>query len=114
MVDPGLAPGGIKLARQRPSRLAQVRRGEILELLDQDVGAARWRGAQHRLVGAFEEEPGATERRGAKPPHDTSACAARVHWNDMSRHLEMSEPRPEEMVMQPRTFCWVVSAAQIE
>ena len=23
----------------------------------------------------------------------------------MSRHLEMSEPRPEEMMMQPRTFC---------
>jgi len=36
------------------------------------------------------------------------------HWNVMSRHFEMSEPRPEEMMMQPRTFCAVVSAAQIE
>ncbi|MET3316517.1 hypothetical protein ABIF41_008358 [Bradyrhizobium japonicum] len=32
----------------------------------------------------------------------------------MSRHLEMSEPRPEEMMMQPRTFCAVTSAAQTE
>ena len=36
------------------------------------------------------------------------------HWNVMSRHLEMSEPRPEEMVMQPRIFCAAMSAAQIE
>src|ERR1700744_4443916 len=35
------------------------------------------------------------------------------HWNVISRHLEMSEPRPEEMVMQPRTFCAVLSLAQI-
>ena len=27
----------------------------------------------------------------------------------MSRHLEMSEPSPDEIVMQPRTFCWVAS-----
>ncbi|MGY3106329.1 hypothetical protein ACVWWR_002445 [Bradyrhizobium sp. LM3.2] len=32
----------------------------------------------------------------------------------MSRHLEMSEPRPEEMMMQPRTFCALTSAAQTE
>jgi len=38
----------------------------------------------------------------------------RRHWNVMSRHFEMSEPRPEEMVMQPRIFCAVVSAAQTE
>ena len=31
--------------------------------------------------------------------------------NVMSRHFEMSEPRPEEMVMQPRSFCAEVSAA---
>ena len=35
------------------------------------------------------------------------------HWNVMSRHFEMSEPSPEEMVMQPRTFCAVLSLAQI-
>ncbi len=31
----------------------------------------------------------------------------------MSRHFEISEPRPEEMVMQPRIFWVVVSLAQI-
>jgi hypothetical protein len=31
----------------------------------------------------------------------------------MSRHFEMSEPRPELIVMQPRTFWAVVSLAQI-
>ena len=32
----------------------------------------------------------------------------------MSTHLETSEPSPVEIVMQPRTFCCVVSRAQIE
>ena len=42
-----------------------------------------------------------------------TVSAAASHWKVMSRHFEMSEPRPEEMVMQPRTFCAVVSLAQI-
>jgi len=37
---PRLAPGGIKLARKLPRRRAKVRRRKVLELLDQDVGAA--------------------------------------------------------------------------
>jgi hypothetical protein len=58
---------------------------------------------------------------GRKPPMATFSHQGRReeevfepnnHWNVMSRHFEMSEPRPEEMVMQPRTFCAVVSAAQ--
>jgi hypothetical protein len=32
----------------------------------------------------------------------------------MSRHFEMSDPSPELMVMQPRTFCLVLSLTQIE
>jgi hypothetical protein len=40
--------------------------------------------------------------------------ASGVHWNVISRHFEMSEPSPEEMVMQPRTFCFVLSLTQIE
>ncbi len=43
-----------------------------------------------------------------------SALRRGDHWKVMSRHLVMSEPSPDEMVMQPRTFCCVVSAAQIE
>lgn len=43
-----------------------------------------------------------------------SGSGAPPHWNVMSRHLEMSEPRPEEMMMQPRTFCAVTSAAHTE
>ncbi|MFK4651978.1 hypothetical protein ABIF97_001912 [Bradyrhizobium japonicum] len=39
---------------------------------------------------------------------------ASPYWKVISRHLEMSEPRPEEMMMQPRTFCAVTSAAQTE
>jgi hypothetical protein len=39
---------------------------------------------------------------------------ATPYWNVMSRHLEMSEPRPEEMMMQPRTFCAPTSAAHTE
>jgi hypothetical protein len=31
----------------------------------------------------------------------------------MSTHFEISEPKPEEMVMQPRTFNAVLSLAQI-
>jgi hypothetical protein len=31
----------------------------------------------------------------------------------MSRHFEMSEPRPELMMMQPRTFRVVLSLAHI-
>ena len=41
--------------------------------------------------------------------HEPSAAA---HWNVMSRHFEMSEPRPDEMMMQPRTFCALLSLAQ--
>ncbi|BAM87016.1 GntR family transcriptional regulator/aminotransferase, class I [Bradyrhizobium oligotrophicum S58] len=48
----------------------------------------------------------------ASPGADAS-IGLRPHWNVMSRHLEMSEPSPDEIVMQPRTFCWVVSATQI-
>ena len=40
--------------------------------------------------------------------------SAHRHWNVMSWHLVTSEPRPEAMVMQPRSFCWVVSATHIE
>jgi hypothetical protein len=36
------------------------------------------------------------------------------YWKVMSMHFEMSEPRPEEMVMQPRIFCVVTSAAHTE
>lgn len=42
------------------------------------------------------------------------AVTGKSYWNVMSRHLEMSEPRPEEMMMQPRTFCAPTSAAQTE
>src|SRR3954452_18178756 len=39
-----------------------------------------------------------------------SSTGLRPQWNVMSRHLEMSEPSPDEIVMQPRTFCWGASA----
>ncbi|SFI61051.1 hypothetical protein SAMN04487925_103449 [Bradyrhizobium sp. cf659] len=66
------------------------------QLLGNRSGAARWRS------------------RIAARPNASGSSARSAHWNVMSRHFEMSEPRPEEMVMQPRTFCAVTSAAQIE
>jgi len=39
---------------------------------------------------------------------------AGAYWNVMSTHFEMSVPRPELMVMQPRTRCLVLSLTQIE
>ena len=39
---------------------------------------------------------------------------AAVYWKVMSTHFEMSDPSPEEMVMQPRTFCLLLSLTQIE
>jgi hypothetical protein len=60
---------------------------------------------------------------GLRPPMDTFTHKGRgeeevfgriTHWNVISRHFEMSEPRPDEMVMQPRIFCAVVSAAHTE
>lgn len=33
--------------------------------------------------------------------------------NFMSMHFEMSEPRPDEMMMQPRAFSALLSLAQI-
>lgn len=57
---------------------------------------------------------GRVRRRGAARAWRAALTLPKDHWNVMSRHLEMSEPRPEEMVMQPRTFCAVTSAAQIE
>ena len=74
-------------------------------------------------VPALFLEPGGVRRGGAARawraapalPKPTGRFSLEgSHWNVMSRHFEMSEPRPEEMVMQPRTFCAVTSAAQIE
>lgn len=31
-------------------------------------------------------------------------CSPSAYWKVISRHLETSEPSPDEMVMQPRTF----------
>jgi len=59
-------------------------------------------------------EPGGVRRGGADTAWAAAPSPASPHWNVMSRHLEMSEPRPEEMVMQPRIFCAAMSAAQIE
>ena len=36
---------------------------------------------------------------------------AGTHSNFMSMHFEMSEPRPDEMMMQPRTFGSLLSLA---
>src|SRR3954454_5820098 len=38
------------------------------------------------------------------PPSDIPSSRA-AHWKVMSRHFEISEPSPDEIVMQPRTFC---------
>ena len=38
---------------------------------------------------------------------------AQAHSNFMSMHFEMSEPRPDEMMMQPRTFRLLLSLAHI-
>src|SRR6185295_506869 len=39
------------------------------------------------------------------------AWPSRAHWNVMSTHFDTSEPRPEAIVVQPRTFCLVLSLA---
>lgn len=71
-------------------------------LLGNPAGAATWRS---RALGA---------RRAIAAGLIGELSLASSHWNVMSRHLEMSEPRPEEMMMQPRTFCALTSAAQTE
>ena len=66
-------------------------------------------GCGRQPCGQFPREP---DRCGVLAQADRTECEA--YSNFMSRHLEMSEPRPEEMVMQPRIFCAVMSAAQTE
>ena len=61
------------------------------------------------------ETMAAPEPIGFERATSSLACpTGKPYWKVMSRHLEMSEPRPEEMVMQPRIFCAAMSAAQIE
>jgi hypothetical protein len=66
-----------------------------------------------------QQHRGLVVRDGASaPPHHQEERRALLkrgplYWKVMSRHFEMSEPRPEEMVMQPRNFRAVVSLAQI-
>jgi len=53
-----------------------------------------------------------TRTNGAKHAAPAVAIAAACdHSNFMSRHFETSEPRPEEMMMQPRTLRAVLSLA---
>jgi hypothetical protein len=49
------APGGIGLGRQRPRFGAPLRRGEVLQFLDQHVRARARPGEQRRAVGARQE-----------------------------------------------------------
>lgn len=93
------------------------------------------RGAARRPLGGDDRVPQATSSRasgsrdterpsngmrsgkgqggGGKPGADGLAVTpADHHSNFMSRHFEMSEPRPDEMVMQPRTFSALLSLAQ--
>lgn len=70
-----VAPGRVELDRQRPRLRAQRRRGEVLELVDQHVGAAGGCALQDRLVGAFEKQPGAAQRGRAQLAHHAARTA---------------------------------------
>src|ERR1700724_4781917 len=54
-------------------------------------------------------------RTSSAPPSPTRGEGKRPsnQLNVIYKHFEMSEPRPEEMVMQPRSFCADVSATHI-
>ena len=109
--DAGRPPRGIEIGRERARRRAQRRRREILELVDQDVGAAS--GALCSTA-SLAPSRNSQERQRLRWPDRLLAqaqLARSAHWNVMSTHLETSEPRPEAMVMQPRTFCVVLSLA---
>ena len=58
----GRAPGGIDLDGQRPRFGPALRRREVLELLDQNVGAAAAGCEQRFAIGARTKEPGAAQR----------------------------------------------------
>jgi len=47
----------------------------------------------------------------SRPQLASSSGPAGIYSNFMSMHFEMSEPSPDEMVMQPRTFGALLSLA---
>jgi hypothetical protein len=66
--------------------------------------ALRYRG----ISGRFDGRDG---HGAAAPLHNLRVLE--LYSNFMSTHLETSDPRPEAMVMQPRTRCAVLSLAHI-
>ena len=101
-------PGSVEVWRERTRLRSQRQRGEVLQLLDQDIGTALGRVLQGRLVGAFEEQPGAAKVSRPARGHGASASP---YWNVMSTHFDTSVPSPDAMVMQPRTCGLVLSLA---
>src|SRR5258707_39704 len=83
-----------------------------------EIGRSEVRGqpmpSANRVAPNSRSGPRAGCRPRARRLRARLRSADAAHWNVMSRHLEISEPRPEEMVMQPRTFCAVLSLAHIE
>lgn len=66
----GLAPGRVQRGRQTPRLGPAFRRGEILQFLNQHIGAAGRTGIQRRQVGAGQEMPGTAELCGAAVWHE--------------------------------------------
>ena len=60
--SPRLPPRRVEIRGKRVRYGAQCRRRKILELLDQDIGAAGGGASQQVLIRAFQKQPGATEQ----------------------------------------------------
>jgi hypothetical protein len=61
--NPCGSPAGIDFSRHRAGFRPSLRRREVLELLDQDVGTNRARSEERTSIGAGKEQPASTKRR---------------------------------------------------